>query len=80
MTTYYLKLMGPSRDRTPIEAEGLAEARNQAIRYLGQYLCEDPGFAEEGHWQLNIENASGQSLVHVIVAVVVPRGTPVEVS
>ena len=73
MATFYLNLMGPSRDRTPIEAEGIEEARNEAVRYLGRYLSEHPGFAEEGHWQLNVENASGQSLVHVIVATVVPR-------
>ena len=75
MTTYYLKLVGPTRDRTPIEAEGLDEARNEAVKYLGRYLSEHPGFADEGHWQLNVENASGQTLVSVIVATVVPRGS-----
>jgi hypothetical protein len=74
MTTFYLNLLGPSRDRTPIEAGNIEEARNEAVRYLGRYLSEHPGFAEEGHWQLNVENASGQSLIHVIVATVVPRG------
>jgi hypothetical protein len=80
MTTFYLKMMGPGRDRSAIEAEGVAEARNEAIRYLGQYLSKDPNYASEGHWQLNVENALGQSLVHVIVATVVPRGAPLEVS
>ncbi|WP_375419738.1 DUF6894 family protein [uncultured Sphingomonas sp.] len=74
METYYLRLVGPNRDRTPIETDGLEEARNEAVRYLGRFLSEHPGFAEEGHWQLNVENASGQSLVHVIIATVVPRG------
>ena len=80
MTTYYLKMMGPGRDRSPIEAEGVAEARNQAVRYLGQYLSENPSYADEGHWQLNVESASGQSLVHIIVATVVPRGAPTAMS
>lgn len=74
MTTYYLKLVGPSRDRVAIEAESVDQARDAAIRYLGRYLSEHPDFAEDGHWQLNLEDASGQSLVHVIVAAVVPRG------
>lgn len=76
MTTYYLRLAGPARDRTPIEAEDVAQARNEAVRYLGRYLSEHPDFADEGHWQLNIENETGQSLVHVIVATVIPRSAP----
>lgn len=78
MKSYYLRLVGPNRDRTLIEAAGLEEARNEAVRYLGRFLSEHPGFAEEGHWQLNVENASGQSLIHVIVATVVPRGKAAE--
>ncbi len=75
MATYHLILMGPGRKRVPVEAKGLNEARNAAIRYLGQYLSEHPGFADEGHWQLNVENDVGQSLIHVIVATVVPRSS-----
>nr|WP_207105723.1 hypothetical protein [Sphingomonas sp. CFBP 8760] len=67
--------MGPGRDRVPVEAEGLDEARNAAVRYLGEYLSSHPGFADEGHWQLNVENDVGQSLLHVIIATVVPRGS-----
>jgi hypothetical protein len=74
MPTYYLKLAGPERDRVAVAAQNVSEARNAAVQYLGRYLSEHPGFADEGHWQLNVENASGQSLLHVIVATVVPRG------
>jgi hypothetical protein len=74
MVTYYLRLVGPSRDRIQIEAEALEQARDEAIRFLGRYLSEHPDFAEDGHWQLNVEDASGQSLIHVIVAAVIPRG------
>ena len=74
MPTYYLKLAGPQRDRVSVEAVNVSEARNAAVQYLGQYLSEHPGFADAGHWQLNVENMSGQSLLHVIVATVVPRG------
>lgn len=77
MTTYYMRLAGPGRDRIAIEAEGLGEARNAAVRYLGEYLSSHPGFADEGHWQLNVENDVGQSLLHIIVATVVPRGAGV---
>ncbi|RYF22244.1 MAG: hypothetical protein EOO77_04495 [Oxalobacteraceae bacterium] len=80
MTTYYLRLVGPGRDRVAIEAEELGGARDEAIRYLGRYLSEHPGFADDGHWQLNVENASGQSLIHVIVAAVVPRGAAASAS
>ena len=80
MTKFYLKLVGSSRDRTAIEAEVLEEARNEAVRHLGRYLSEHPGFADEGHWQLNVEDESGRSLVHVIVATVVPRGAATKLS
>lgn len=74
MGKFYLKLVGSSRDRTTIEANELEEARNEAVRHLGRYLSEHPGFADEGHWQLNVEDETGKPLVHVIVATVVPRG------
>ena len=74
MATYYLKMVGPGRERLPIEAVELGEARNEAIRHLGRYLSEHPGFADEGHRQLNVEDALGNPLVHVIVAAVAPRG------
>ena len=76
MPTYHLKLSGPARDRTPIEAENLAQARNDAIRFLGRYLAENPSFANEGHWQLSLEDGVGRTLIHVIVATVVPRNAP----
>ncbi len=79
MNTYYFRLIGPGRDRVAIEAEGLDEARNAAVRYLGQYLTNHPGFAGDGHWQLNVENEVGQSLLHIIVATVVPRGAEADV-
>ncbi|GAA3712091.1 hypothetical protein GCM10022268_21260 [Sphingomonas cynarae] len=75
MMQYYFRLMGPGRERIPVEAEGLDDARNAAVRYLGEYLSSHPGFADEGHWQLNVENDVGQSLLHVIIATVVPRGS-----
>jgi len=78
MKTYYFRLMGPGQDRIPIEAEGLDEARNAAVRHLGEYLSNHPGFAGEGHWQLNVENDVGQSLLHVIIATVIPRGAETE--
>lgn len=76
MATFYLKLAGPIRERIAIEAEDLAEARNEAVRFLGRYLSEHPSFADEGHWQLNVETGAGLSLMHVIVATVIPRNAP----
>ncbi|RYF00412.1 MAG: hypothetical protein EOO77_34065 [Oxalobacteraceae bacterium] len=80
MATYYFRLAGPERERVGVEADDLAGARTAAVKYIGQYLSEHPEFANEGHWQLNVENASGQSLVHIIVAMVVPRDVPADTS
>ncbi len=73
MTDYFLRLAGPSRERVAIEAACLDDARNRAVQYLGKYLSDHPAFADEGHWRLAVEDASGTVLVHVIVATVTPR-------
>ncbi len=74
MRDYFLRLAGPSRDRVAIEAASLDDARNRAVQYLGKYLSDHPGFADEGHWRLAVEDDSGKVLVQVIVATVTPRG------
>lgn len=77
MARFILKLRNSPQVAKSIECVDLGEARNEAVRYLGRYLSEHPGFADEGHWQLDIENGVGQSLVHIIVASVIPRSSPV---
>ena len=77
MTRFILKLRNSPQAARSIDCVGLDEARNEAVRYLGRYLCEHPGFANEGHWQLDIENTVGQSLAHIIVATVIPRSSPI---
>jgi hypothetical protein len=70
---YYLNLRGGGRERVEIRAAGVDEARNMAVRYLGQYLTEHPAFADEGHWRLSVEDVAGSVLTTVIVATVTPR-------
>ncbi|MBB4618502.1 DUF6894 family protein [Sphingomonas abaci] len=77
MTRFILKLRNSTQAARSIDCVDLSEARNEAVRYLGRYLSEHPGFADEGHWQLDIENSVGQSLAHIIVATVVPRSSPI---
>jgi len=68
--TYFLRLDGPSRDRVPLEAEDLAQARALAVRYLGNVLAAEPGFVDEGHWRLLVEDGSGRPFFHIIIAMV----------
>lgn len=77
MTRFILKLRNSPQAATNIDCVDLEEARNAAVRYLGRYLSEHPGFADEGHWQLDIENTVGQSLAHIIVATIIPRSSPI---
>ncbi|RYE92639.1 MAG: hypothetical protein EOO77_46545 [Oxalobacteraceae bacterium] len=73
MSRYYFTFSGRERERFEVECKSVDEARNEAVRYLGQYLAEHPGFADEGHWRVNVEDSDGLELLHVIVATVAAR-------
>lgn len=77
MTRYVFRLKNTLEVPVSHECESLDEARNAAVRHLGRYLSEHPDFANEGHWQLDIENGMGQALTNIIVATVVPRSSPI---
>jgi len=72
---YIFSFEGREYGSISVECESLDEARNEAVRYLGQYLSRHPGFANEGHWRVNVENDRHQHLLHVIVATVSSRFT-----
>lgn len=73
MERYFFRLDGEGHKPVQFECASLDEARNEAVRYLGSYLADHPGFADEGHWRVNVENEFGQSYLHVIVATVTSR-------
>lgn len=75
MAEYIFSFEGREHISKRVECGSLDEARNQAVRYLGTYLSEHPGFANEGHWRVNVENTAHQHLLHVIVATVSSRYT-----
>lgn len=75
MPNYIFSFEGRERESKRVEYETLDEARNEAVRYLGTYLADHPGFANEGHWRVNVENDAHQHLLHVIVATVSSRYT-----
>jgi hypothetical protein len=70
---YTFRLAGGVAHFKKVECATLDEARNEAVRFLGSYLSEHPGFADEGHWRVNVEDAFGLPLLHVIVATVTSR-------
>lgn len=76
MTEFYLSFENRSKDGKKIDCETLQEARNEAVRLLGAHLIEHPGFAEEGHWRVNVEDEARRPLLHVIVATVTARHSP----
>jgi hypothetical protein len=76
MPKYMFRLEGRDRALKMVECDTVEDARNEAVRYLGAYLADHPGFADEGHWRVNVENMFGQSYLHVIVATVPSRNAP----
>lgn len=80
MTRFVFRLKNTSEAPLDYECEDITEAQAEAVRYLGRYLTENPGFASEGHWALDVQNGVGQSLVQIIVATVIPRSSPIRVN
>ena len=73
MPKYQIVFAGRERDARAVECQDLDAARNEAVRQLGTYLSEHPGFAGEGHWRVSVQNETGRRLLHVIVATVADR-------
>ncbi|MGK6322010.1 DUF6894 family protein [Sphingomonas sp. DT-51] len=76
MALFYFQFSGRDRDVVGTECTDLAEARNDAVRRLGVYLSEHPGYADEGHWRVTVEDTQRRPLLNVIVATVGVRGAP----
>lgn len=75
MPNYRFRFAGRERDEVMIECADVDAARNEAVRTLGVYLSEHPGFAEKGHWQVHVESEQCEPLLHVIVATVNARAS-----
>jgi hypothetical protein len=67
---YRIVFAGREKDALEVERKDLDAARNEAVRQLGVYLSEHPGFAGEGHWRVYVQSETGRKLLHVIVATV----------
>ena len=76
MSKYIFSFQGREHDHMVGDYDTVDEARNEAVRYLGAYLAEHPGFSDEGHWRVNVSDDTGQTLLHVIVATVTSSGSP----
>lgn len=73
MPSYIFSFAGREKAYKIFECNSLSDARNEAVRYLGAYLIEHPGFADDGHWRVNVEDEAHNELFHVIVATVTSR-------
>jgi hypothetical protein len=70
MAQFTFRVAGHPDRRQAIEAPDTASARNQAIQFLAALLQADPEFASEGHWTVHVDDQSGRSLLHVVIATV----------
>jgi len=73
MPSYIFSFAGREKAYKTFECNSLSDARNEAVRYLGAYLVDHPGFADDGHWRVNVEDEAHNDLFHVIVATVTSR-------
>jgi len=73
MPNYRFRFAGRERDEIMVKCDDVDAARNEAVRQLGAYLSEHPGFADEGHWRVEVESEQCEPLLHVIVATVSVR-------
>ncbi len=73
MPQFTIIFAGRESDRAVVECGDIAQARNAAVQRLGQYLSTHPGFADQGHWRVAVEDDVGRTVATVIVATVTPR-------
>lgn len=73
MPTYTLSFEGREQRLRRIECDTDELARDEAVRTLGAFLADNPAFASEGHWRVNVETENRKPLLHVIVATVKAR-------
>lgn len=73
MSQFSIIFAGREQDRITVECADVSAARNEAVQRLGHYLSTHPGFAEEGHWRVMVEDDVGRTVVTVIIATVSPR-------
>ena len=73
MASYIFALEGQLKLYKTVECDSLYDARNKAVKFLGSYLMEHSGFADDGHWRVNVEDEAHNELFHVIVATVTSR-------
>lgn len=73
MPRYSITFAGRERDRVEVDCNNVEEARNLAVQQLGGYLADHPGFADNGHWRVMVEDEMGRTVTTVIVATVSPR-------
>ena len=70
MSHYYFDLVGVDEDNIGAEFRSPGDARNAAIVYLGEYLRDDPNYATQGHWQVDIYDDSRSLLFNIVVSTV----------
>lgn len=75
MAQFFISFSGRSERPKSVECGNVEEARNEAIRLLGAYLAEHPGYADIGHWRVKVDDEAGKELLHVIVATVNVKGS-----
>jgi len=75
LANYYIRLDGPSAKRVRAAGETIANVKAEAVRHLGSVLVDNPGFAEDGHWRLFVEDEAGVQVLQVIVAMIAARGS-----
>jgi hypothetical protein len=70
MANFYIGFDGASTPDIGLEATSLNAARDQAIVALGAYLQDNPAFAHQRHWRVDLKDGSGRHILYVIVACV----------
>ena len=73
MAQFLIRFAGRERDSLSVDCADVGEARSMAVQQLGGYLLDNPGFAEAGHWRVEVEDDVGRIVATVIVATVSPR-------
>ena len=69
MSRFFFDLDGHEPDDTGEELANAFEARGAAIALLGRILSDDPTYALQGHWRVDVTDESRRTLYSVSVVV-----------
>lgn len=74
MPRFFFNLAGQKPDEQGVELADEVMANTEAVAFLGAYLADNPRYASQGHWRVEVADEAGEVLLNVVVTLVPGAG------